>query len=114
MGKLFLFSFLLFAFNLFSQSSEEVTLFAQCHFEISNKESFDLLQSELKTSPFIKMARLDWHTQRAIFLTQNIINLSEEEFKSWFGEYSNTVRCIQIGIHGVDPIAPYPFQNCAD
>lgn len=101
---------------MFSQenNSEETTLFAQCHFTISDRESLELLQQDLKMSPFIQMARLDWHTQRALILTTGIVQLTEEDFKSWFGEYAESVRCIQIGVYGIDSINPYPFQNCQD
>jgi hypothetical protein len=38
--------------------------------------------------------------------------LTEEQFTSWFNEFSGEVRCIQIGLHGVDVVKPYPFEGC--
>jgi hypothetical protein len=60
----------------------------------------------------LKVVRLDSHTKRAFILTNSIEGLTEEQFTSWFNEFSGEVRCIQIGLHGVDVVKPYPFEGC--
>lgn len=91
---------------------EETTLFAQCVFQISDETELRTLESELREHPNVQIIRLDYHTQRAFVLTKDTEQLSEEEFRSWFGEYSTSVRCMQIGVYGVDEIDQYPFENC--
>jgi hypothetical protein len=70
------------------------------------------LQAEMRTNPYIKVCRLDYNTQRAFILTNSTETLTEEQFISWFIGYSDKVRCVQVGVHGVDPIKPYPFTDC--
>ncbi len=110
---LILISFFLFSF-VYSQSNEQTNsvLFAQCMFTIDTQEEIDELQRELYLNHTnIEMVRLDIHTQRSLFIIHTN-SLTEEEFKSWFGEYESTVRCVQIGVYGVDVMNQYPFPNC--
>ena len=53
----------------------------------------------------------EWETER-LELTKETNELLEDELRSWFGEFSESVRCIQIGVYGVDKIDKYPFENC--
>jgi hypothetical protein len=93
-------------------SNNEVTLFAQCMIEISNESDMRTLEAEIRLNPYVKIARLDYNTQRAFILTKNIDQLSEVNFTSWFNQFSDNVRCIQIGTYGVDVVKPYPFEGC--
>jgi hypothetical protein len=98
-----------------SQSANQQTnvrLFAQCMFTISDQAEMEQLSNDLKNSPYTEMVRLDWHTQRALIITQGLNTLSIDDFKSWFAEYESTVHCVQIGVYGVDVMDPYPFTNC--
>lgn len=97
-----------------SQTSEvpSTTLFGQCMIEVQNHEDMKTLENQLKTNPYVKVVRLDYTTQRAFILTKNIESLTEVDFKSWFSQYSSYVRCVQIGVYGVDTIATFPFENC--
>lgn len=91
----------------------ETRLFAQCMFSISTQAELDALTYDMYLNhPDIEMVRLDLNTQRALVITANLTELSEDDFRSWFGEHSPTVGCIQIGVYGVDPMNPYPFTNC--
>lgn len=115
MKKILFFFAFLFGVSLgYTQTSSHPTLFAQCKIDIENEQEMRDLQTQMRQNPEAKIVRLDWNTQRAFILTQGIDTLSDAEFKNWFGIYSNKVHCIQIGVHGVDPINPYPFQNCQD
>ncbi len=98
----------------FSQSTQEssTTLFGQCMVEVQNQEEMKTLEDQLKLNPYVKTVRLDYTTQRAFILTKNIESLNEVDFTSWFSQYSSKVRCIQIGVYGVDTIATFPFENC--
>jgi hypothetical protein len=66
----------------------------------------------LRSNPYIKIVRLDYTTQRSFILTKNLDELSEANFISWFNQYSDKVRCIQIGRQGVDTVKPFPFEGC--
>jgi len=90
----------------------QVNLFGQCMIEIATAEEMKTLELEMKSNPYIKVVRLDYNTQRAFILTKGIDQLSEDQFTSWFSNYANKVRCIQIGRHGIDQVKPYPFEGC--
>lgn len=100
--------------NAQEESLEVTTLFAQSLFNIENEEAMRSLELELRQHPNINVVRLDWNTQRAFILTQGIESLTIEDFKSWFGIYSSTVNCVQIGVYGIDAIDKYPFTNCSN
>lgn len=114
MKKVFFVFLVVFAsFNAFSQTNvSEVTLFGQCMIDIENQEEMRTLEAEMRTNPYLKVVRLDYNTQRAFVLTKGIDALTEENFTSWFNQYSDKVRCIQIGVHGIDVVKPYPFEGC--
>jgi hypothetical protein len=97
-----------------SQSEQTTTtvLFAQCMFSITDQAEMDALQEEMNTNPYVEMVRLDYLTQRALILTHNLENLSDEEFTSWFAQFGSTVYCIQIGVRGIDTMNRYPFTTC--
>lgn len=96
-----------------AQTNEsQVNLFGQCMIEIATAEEMKTLELEMKSNPYIKVVRLDYNTQRAFILTKGIDQLSEDQFGSWFSNYANKVRCIQIGRHGIDQVKPYPFEGC--
>jgi hypothetical protein len=86
--------------------------FGQCMIDIETDEEIRQLEIEMRQNPYIKVARLDINTKRAFIVTNNMESLTEEEFTSWFNSYSDKVRCIQVGRHGVDVIKPYPFEGC--
>ena len=88
------------------------TLFAQCKFSINDVNQMKALEQSLRNNPHIKVARLDFNTQRAFVITKDLDQLNESDFISWFEIYSDSVRCIQIGTHGVDAVNPYPFIDC--
>lgn len=94
------------------QSSSEVTLFAQAIFSIESQDVLTQLEQEMKLNPYIKLVRLDWHTQRLFLLTKEISGLTEVELLSWFNGYVDTINCVQIGVQGIDQITKYPFTNC--
>lgn len=106
----------LLAFAGFSQTStvtnNAVTYFGQCMIEVQNDADMRALETEMRTNPYIKVCRLDYNTQRAFILTNSIETLTEEQFTSWFIGYSDKVRCVQVGVHGVDQVKPYPFADC--
>jgi len=111
--KLYLLIISLFLSSLsFSQNEETPVLFAQCMFDIADTAELELLQSELEQLDFVKVVRLDIHTQRSFILFKNKESLSSDELKDLFGEYRNTIYCVQIGIYGTDAINRFPFTNC--
>jgi hypothetical protein len=95
-----------------SQPIQPITFFGQCMIEISTAEEMAQLQATMKENPYIKIVRLDYNTQRAFVLTQNLESLTEDNLVSWFNEYADKVRCVQVGLYGIDAMDPYPFKNC--
>lgn len=88
-------------------------LFAQCMFDIPTQAELDQLTNDIYTNhPDVERVRLDLNTQRALILTTGASPLTETDLISWFQQYSGTVRCVQIGVYGVDTMNPYPFTNC--
>ncbi|MBU2018956.1 MAG: hypothetical protein KJ941_04855 [Bacteroidetes bacterium] len=87
--------------------------FAQGMFSL---ESDELLETEksLKENPNVKLVRLDVYSNRFFILTENIQALNQQELRSWFGPYGKSISCLQIGIHGLDEVASFPFINCND
>lgn len=108
-------SFLLFCCLAVNSAygQEETKLFAQGLFQIENEQEMQNVQNAIKELSSVYVVRLDGNTQRFFILTQGIEQLSEETLRNWFGDYSQTVRCIQIGIYGQDNINQYPF-NCEE
>ncbi len=95
-----------------TQNPTNTRLFAQCIFDISDRNEMLTLQNEIRNNPNIEMVRLDYNTQRALIITANLEELSELDFVSWFGTHGSTLNCIQIGVYGVDVMNQYPFTNC--
>lgn len=106
---LLIFLFLL-SVPAFSQQSN--AFFGQCLIEVQNREDMMALEASMRENPYARVVRLDYETQRAFVLTKDIQEFTEDNFVSWFGEYGDHVRCIQIGVHGVDAVKPYPFTDC--
>ena len=107
-----LFSLLFICFVGTASAQETPNLFAQCLFTVETEEEMLELENELRELEYTTLVRLDWNTQRAFILIENLDQLTEENFMSWFGEYSETITCIQIGVHGMEEIHSYPFTNC--
>ena len=103
---------MIFSVSFGQNQTTNTVLFAQCMFEIEDRNAMNGLSDNIASNPYIEMVRLDHNTQRALIFTHNLDTLSDEEFRSWFGEYSTTVYCIQIGVKGIDSLNPYPFTNC--
>jgi hypothetical protein len=95
-----------------SVSNGSNALFVQGMFDILDVEEISSLEATIRTNPYVQLVRLDQYSKRFFLLTKNISSLDEEQLKSWFGEYSNAIKCIQIGVHGIDQVAPFPFINC--
>jgi hypothetical protein len=86
--------------------------FAQCMLNIDNEQTFRSLEQSLRDNPYVEIVRLDWTSKRAFLLTKDLSSFSVEQFQSWLGEQVSQATCIQVGLHGTDAIAPYPFTNC--
>ncbi len=109
-------SFLMFftSLNIGAQNTlnSTTTLFAQCAIDINDHDEIRQLEADMRLNPHIKLVRLDVISKRVFILTKGIDALTEENFRSWFLGYASKVRCVQIGLHGVDAINPYPFKGC--
>ena len=96
----------------YTQSSQTPKFFAQCMMDINTPEQAEELTLILKENPNVEVARVDWPTKRVFILTKNITDFTEVNFSSWLETYSTAATCIQVGLHGVDQVNPYPFTNC--
>jgi len=87
-------------------------LFGQGMIEIEDVAAAQALEADLRNHPNVKIVRIDYQTQRALVFTKDIQSMTEEQFTSWFGNYSDKLRCVQVGTHGVDQMNTFPFENC--
>lgn len=98
--------------NLDVQNENSTHFFAQGMLTIS-QEAMTELELDMRTNnPYLKVIRLDVYTNRFFLLTENITSLEIQDLLSWFGEFADSVSCVQIGLHGVDTVNPFPFTNC--
>jgi hypothetical protein len=88
-------------------------LFAQGMLNIPQQEMREL-QDEMRLNPFLQVVRLDHNSNRFFLLIQNLEEVNEEALRSWFFQYSEFVSCVQIGVHGIDAVDPFPFTNCTN
>lgn len=95
----------------FCFSQNEHRIFAQAIFSIPNSIEMLEIEADIRQHPNVMMVRLDFHTQRALIFTKNISELSESDFRSWFGKYDATLKCIQIGVSGVDKLNSLSSEN---
>ena len=96
----------------FSQTAQDNKFFAQCMIDIQSPDEAQALTLILRENPYVAIARVDWPTKRVFILTKDITQFSETNFSSWLGEFAPAATCIQVGLHGVDVVNPYPFSNC--
>lgn len=104
---------------LFSQLSEAEEygankFFAQGMVNIDNPDTILELQSEMRSIDFLEVVRIDRTSKRFFLLISDMQSVSEDQVRSWFGEFGNDIYCIQVGIHGVDKINSFPFSNCGE
>ncbi len=93
-------------------AADQTTFFAQCMIELNSPQQADELVFNLRENPYVKIVRVDWPTKRVFLITENIDEFTEDTFLSWLGELSLLSSCIQVGLHGVDLVNPFPFTNC--
>jgi nitrate/TMAO reductase-like tetraheme cytochrome c subunit len=90
------------------------TFFAQCMVNLNDPNDLTTLENQLRSIPYVSVVRVDIPTHRLFLITKNISTFTSTEFVSWMGTYSSSYSCLQIGLHGVDPVNPYPFTNCSE
>ncbi len=99
-----------------STASQATTpsFFAQCLVNVGNQNELTALENQLRTIPFVSVVRVDIPTSRLFLTTRDLSSFTANEFSSWMGTYATSYSCLQIGLHGVDPVNPYPFTNCQE
>lgn len=93
------------------EGNAQSEFFAQGMLNIPQDEMI-ALQNEMRLHPNLQVVRLDHNSNRFFILTANLSSVSESDLLSWFGEYAEHATCIQIGVHGVDVVNSFPFENC--
>lgn len=115
MSKTLISFLVIFSIHLgYSQTNQAPIFFAQCMIELNTPEEAQELTLSLRENPYVATARVDWPTKRVFILTKDITEFTESDFSSWLGTFSASSTCLQVGLHGVDVVAPYPFTNCND
>lgn len=89
-------------------------LFAQGMLNMDDEAAIREREAEMRNNPFIQVVRLDVFSKRFFILTRGLDHLSESELQTWFSEDASEISCVQIGIHGIDKVNPFPFENCND
>lgn len=95
-----------------SQSTSS-TFFAQCMVDL-NPSELTTLENQLRAIPYVSIVRVDLPSHRLFLTTKDVNTFTVTDFASWMGAYASSYSCLQIGLHGVDPVNPYPFTNCQD
>lgn len=80
--------------------------------DVESNDELAQLEVTMRQNPYLKVVRIDVYTRRVFILTNAIEGLTEDQFSSWFNEHSENIRCIQVGVHGIDMVKPYPFEGC--
>lgn len=96
-----------------NQESERF-LFAQGMFSIDDVQTLVDTETDLRNHPNVQVARLDKYSNRFFILIKNVDELTEDQLRSWFGLQGDHISCIQIGVHGIDQVNPFPFTNCSN
>lgn len=115
--KLLLISiFVVVSQNLLSQSTAgDSKFFAQGMFPVEDLNVVKTVEADLRALPFVEVVRLDHYSGRFFLLTSPSLSaLSEADLRSWFGTLSEKISCLQIGVHGIDQVASFPFENCSE
>jgi len=116
--KLFVsFAFIMSFFFVRSQSSynekienNKYVYFAQGLFSIPESE-ISSIEEHLRNLPFLKVVRLDQYSKRFFILTENVESVTEDDLRSWFLNYGDKLKIVQIGLHGYDIVESFPFAN---
>lgn len=99
--------------TLNTTQEQSPVFFAQCMLNLQTEQELTAVETHLKAIPYVNVVRVDIHTKRLFLITKNLSSFSSNEFNSWMVGYLEKVSCLQIGLHGVDAINPYPFTNCS-
>ncbi|MNK60523.1 hypothetical protein D3C87_796570 [compost metagenome] len=97
-----------------NSQSNTSAFFAQCMVDLNNESELTALENQLRAIPYVSIVRVDLPSHRLFLTTKDIQSFTVTEFASWMGAYASSYSCLQIGLHGVDPVKPYPFTNCQD
>jgi hypothetical protein len=100
--------------QLITTTSTNTNFFAQCMIQLDDNSDFTELENSLREIPYVKVARVDAVSSRVFVLTKDITTFSESDFLTWLGSYASASSCIQVGLHGVDQVNPFPFTNCGN
>ncbi len=109
--------FILILAGTFSASSQQVSssnskYFAQGLIDINSDQEIAALEQTMRLNPVFEIVRLDIPTKRFFLIINSSSNISESILKDWFGDYSDSLFCIQIGVYGIDAVNPFPFTDC--
>jgi hypothetical protein len=97
-----------------STQSNSPVFFAQCMINLTDQTDLVALENQLRAVPYVGVVRVDISTQRLFLITKDLNSFTSVEFTSWMGTYSTSYSCLQIGLHGIDSVNPFPFTNCQD
>ena len=66
----------------------------------------------IRSQEEVETCRIDIPTKRIFVLSKNNENISHAKFTGWITSKEASFSCFYTGIHGLDEIRKYPFENC--
>ena len=104
---------ILFSFLSFCSIGQELNrYFAQGKFNSKDTELIDSVEQAIKNKAGIYMVRIDSSNGNVLIFTSDLPFFTEDEFKSFFGRYSELLMCPFIGIVRQDAFRTFPFEDC--
>jgi hypothetical protein len=118
MRKLIFLSFILSYFSTNAQESNSVSnstavsYFAQAMYNYTTDEALMVLESNLKTNPYVKLIRLDKNSKTLFLITKDVNEFDLSILEAWLTTEHESVSCVHIGIYGLDELKNYPNEAC--
>ena len=104
---------ILFSLLSFCSIGQELNrYFAQGKFNSKDTQLIDSVERTLKNKAEIYMVRIDPSNGNVLIFTSDLPFLTEDQFKSFFGRYSELLTCPFIGIVRQDAFRTFPFKDC--
>lgn len=104
---------ILFSLLSFCSIGQELNrYFAQGQFNSKDTQLIDSVEQAIKNKAEVYMVRIDSSNGNVLIFTSDLPFLTEDEFKSFFGKYSELLTCPFIGIVRRDAFRTFPFEDC--
>jgi hypothetical protein len=109
--NIFFIFFISINYTVYSQQVDK-KFFSQGIIQIEDKNSILELEKKIRNNKDLSVVRLDPTSKQFFIITNSSIELNESILKQMFLENGKDLKCINIGVYGVDEILTFPFKNC--